>query len=105
MSLVSQGRGVSSGAPECLGVVGSRCLGSTGSALRVSGPFPLVAPSLFCSAPPSQLQPQLHPGLALSDAVSILVEKEAIEIAPPSLEFYSRLFATPPPRSPVGGVW
>ena len=62
MSLVSQGRGVSSGALECLGVVGSRCLGSTGPALRVSDPFPIAAPSLFCSAPSSQLQPHFHPG-------------------------------------------
>ena len=62
MSLVSQGRGVSSGTLKCLGVVGHRCLGSTGPALRVSGPFPFAAPSLFCSAPSSQLQPQFHPG-------------------------------------------
>ena len=34
-------------------------------------------------------------GLALSDAVCALVEKEAIEIAPPSPGFYSRLFVTP----------
>ena len=39
-------------------------------------------------------------GLALSDAVS-LVEKEAIEIAPPSPGFYSRLFVTPK----VTGGW
>ena len=61
MSLVSQGWRVSSGTLECLEVVGSRCLGSTGPVLRVSGPFPFAAPSLFCSAPPSQLQPQFHP--------------------------------------------
>ena len=63
--------------------------------LRVSGPFLFAAPSLFCSAPPSQLQPQFHQGLALSDAVSALVEKEGIEIAPPSPGFYSCLFVTP----------
>ena len=40
-------------------------------------------------------------GLALSDTVSALVEKEAIEIAPPSLGFYSRLFVTPK----VTGGW
>ena len=37
-------------------------MGSPGPALRVSGPFPFAAPSLFCSAPSSQLQPQFHPG-------------------------------------------
>ena len=55
MSLVSQGKGVSYGTLGGLGVVGSRCLGST-------GPFPFAAHSLFCSAPPSQLQPQFHQG-------------------------------------------
>ena len=44
MSLVSQGRGVSRGALGGLGVVGSRCLGSPGPALRVSG-------SLFVRGP------------------------------------------------------
>ena len=39
MSLVSQGRGVSSGVLGGLGVVESRCLGGPGSPLRVSGPF------------------------------------------------------------------
>ena len=62
MSLISQGRGVSPGALGGLGVVGSRCLGSTGPALRISGPFPFTAPSLFCSAPPFQLQPKFHQG-------------------------------------------
>ena len=81
--------------------MGSRCLGSTGPALRVSGPFPFAAPFLLCSAPPSQLQPKFHPRLALSDAVSALVEKEAIEIVPPSPGFYSRLLVTPK----VSGGW
>ena len=40
-------------------------------------------------------------GLALSNAVSALVEKEAIEIAPPSPGFYGRLFVTPK----VTGGW
>ena len=31
--------------------MGSRCLGSSGPALRVSGPFPFAAPSLLCSTP------------------------------------------------------
>ena len=96
MSLISQGRGVSRGALGGLAVVGSRCLGSSGPALRVSGPFSFAAPSLSCSDPsfPSY-SPNSIRGLALSDAVSALVEKEAIAIAPPSPRFYSRLFVTP----------
>ena len=81
--------------------MGSRCLGSPGPVLWVSGPFPFTAPSLSCSALPSQLQPQFHQGLTLSDAVSALVEKEVIEIAPPSPGFYSHLFVTPK----VTGGW
>ena len=42
--------------------MGSRCLGSPGPALRVSGPFSFAAPSLSCSDPLSQLQPQFHLG-------------------------------------------
>ena len=62
MSLVSQGRGVSSGALGGLGVVGSQCLGGPGSLLRVSDPFSFTTSSLSYSDPPSQLQPQFHPG-------------------------------------------
>ena len=62
MSLVSQGMGVSGGALGGLGVVGSRCLGGSGSPLRVSDPFPIATPSLSCSASPAQLQPQFHQG-------------------------------------------
>ena len=101
MSLVSQGWGVSHGTLGGLGGVGSRCLGGSGSPFWVSDPFPSASPSLSCSDPPSQLQPRFHQGLALSDAVCALVEKEAIEIAPPSPGFYSRLFVTPK----VTGGW
>ena len=55
-------------------------------------PVPLFLPSY---------SPNSSRGLALSDAVSALVEKEAIEIAPPSPGFYSRLFVTPK----VTGGW
>ena len=37
-------------------------MGSPSPELRVSGPFPFAAPSLFCFTPSSQLQPQFHPG-------------------------------------------
>ena len=62
MSLVAQGRGVSRGTLECLRVVGCRCLGSSGSPLRLSDPFPVMTSSLPCSDSPSQLQPQFHQG-------------------------------------------
>ena len=101
MSLVSQGMGVSRGALECLGVVGSQCLGIPGPALQVLGPFPFAAPSLLCPTPLPSYSPNSIRGLALSDAVSALVEKKAIEIAPPSPGFYSCLFVT----SKVTGGW
>ena len=63
----------------------------------------------FCSRPPLSPVPLLFPsystesilGLALADAVSDLVAKETIELAPPSPGFYSRLFVTPK----VTGGW
>ena len=60
MSLVTQGRGVSSGALEGLGVVGSRRLGCPGSPVRLSDPFPITSSSLQCSGSTSQLRPQFH---------------------------------------------
>ena len=73
--------------------MGSRCLGSPGPAPRVLGPFSFAAPSLPPIPLPSY-SPNSIRGLALSDAVSALVE-EAIEITPLSPGFYSRLFVTP----------
>ena len=61
MSLVRCGWGLSSGSLGDLVVVGDRCLGGAGIALRVSGPFPLSSSSLPCSAAPSELQPFFHP--------------------------------------------
>ena len=92
---------MSRGILEGLGVVGSQCLGCPGSPVRLSDPFPFTTSSLPCSDSTSQLQPQFHQGLAFSDAVCALVEKEAIEIAPPSPGYYSRLFVTPK----VTGGW
>ena len=51
-------------------------------------PLPSYSPSSIC-------------GLALTAAVSDLLAKEAIELAPPSPGFYSRLFVTPK----VTGGW
>ena len=53
---------MSRGTLECLGVVGSRCLGSSGSPIRLSDPFPITTSSLPCSDSTSQLQPQFHQG-------------------------------------------
>ena len=60
MSLVTQGRGVSRGTLEGLGVVGSRCLGCPDSPVRLSDPFQFTTSSLPCSGSTSQLQPQFH---------------------------------------------
>ena len=60
MSLKQQGRGVSSRTFEGLGVVGFQSLGGTCSPLRVSGPLSFTTPSLFCSAPSAELQPQFR---------------------------------------------
>ena len=57
---------------------------------------------LFRSRPPLSHVPLPLPsysptsirGLALADAVEALQEKEAVELAPPSPGFYSRLFVT-----------
>ena len=61
MSLVQCGWGLSSGSLGDLAVVGGRCLGGAGIAIRVSGPSPLSSSSLPCSAAPSELQPFFHP--------------------------------------------
>ena len=41
--------------------MGFRSLGVAGSPLQVSGPFMFTAPSLICSAPSAELQPQFRP--------------------------------------------
>ena len=64
-------------------------------------PFQSRPPLSHVPIPLPSYSPNSIRGLALSDAVSALVEKEAIEVAPPSLGFYSRLFVTPK----VTGVW
>ena len=64
-------------------------------------PFRLRPPLSHVLIPLPSYSPNSIRGLALSDAVSALAEKEAIEIAPPSPGFYSRLFVTPK----VTGGW
>ena len=64
-------------------------------------PFRSRPPLSHVPIPLPSYSPNSIRGLALSDAVSALVEKEAIEIAPPSPGFYSRLFVTPK----VTGGW
>ena len=80
--------------------MGGRCLGGAGFALRVSGPFQLFSSSHVLLPLPSY-SPSSIRGLALTAAVSDLLAKEAIELAPPSPGFYSRLFVTPK----VTGGW
>ena len=58
-------------------------------------PFRSRPPLSHVPIPLPSYSPNSIRGLALSDEVSALVEKEAIEIAPPSPGFYSRLFVTP----------
>ena len=95
MSLVRCGGGLSSGPLGDLAAVGCRCLGSAGFAFWVSGPFPLSPPLSPVPLPlPSYSHSSIR-GLALTAAVSDLLAKAAIELAPPSPGFYSRLFVTP----------
>ena len=65
-------------------------------------PFRSRPPLSHVPIPLPSYSPDSIRGLALSDAVCALVEKEAIEIAPPSPGFYSRLFVTP---KVTGGWW
>ena len=64
-------------------------------------PFRSRPPLSHVPIPLPSYSPDSIRGLALSDAVCTLVEKEAIKIAPPSPGFYSRLFVTPK----VTGGW
>ena len=64
-------------------------------------PFRSRPPLSHVPIPLPSYSPNSIRGLALSDAVSALVEKEAIEIDPSSPGFYSRLFVTPK----VTGGW
>ena len=64
-------------------------------------PFRSRPPLSHVPIPLPSYSPNSIWGLALLDAVSALVEKEAIEIAPPSPGFYSCLFVTPK----VTGGW
>ena len=58
-------------------------------------PFHSRPPLSSVPLPLPSYSPNSIRGLALSDAVCALVDKEAIEIAPPSPGYYSRLFVTP----------
>ena len=82
MSIVSQGCEVSCGALGGLGVVGSQCLGSPGSPLRVSDPFLVATPSLSCSDPPSQLQTQFHQGAGFVRCGVCLGEEGGLFVTP-----------------------
>ena len=104
MSLVSQGRGVSRGALGGLAVVGSRCLGSSGPALRVSGPFSFAAPSLSCSDPLSQLQPQFHQGAGFVGC-GVLLGGEGGHRDRASFPWVFTVASLSLPKSPGVGDW
>ena len=55
-------------------------------------PFRSLPPLFHVPLPLSSYSPSSIRGLALSAAVADLLAKEAIELAPPSPGFYSRLF-------------
>ena len=64
-------------------------------------PFRSLPPLSHVPLPLPSYSPSSIRGLALSAAVADLLAKEAIELAPPSPGFYSRLFVTPK----VAGWW
>ena len=64
-------------------------------------PFHSQPPLSSVPLPLPSYSPNSVRGLALAAAVEALQEKEAMELAPPSLGFYSRLFVTPK----VTGGW
>ena len=64
-------------------------------------PFRSLPPLSPVPLPLPNYSPSSIRGLALTAAVSDLLAKEAIELAPPSPGFYSRLFMTPK----VTGGW
>ena len=64
-------------------------------------PFRSLPPLSHVPLPLPSYSPSSIRGLALTAAVSDLLAKEAIELAPPSPGFYSRLFVTPK----VTGGW
>ena len=69
--------------------------------VRVSGPFSFAAASLLGAHPLPSYSPSSIRRLALANAVSDLMSKEAIEPAPPTPGYYSCLFVTPK----VTGGW
>ena len=89
---VTVGGSVSRGVPS---------LGCGGPAVRVPGPFSVASSSFGCSHSSSQLLPSSIWGVALTAAMADLCEKGAIELAPLSPGYYSRLFVTPK----VTGGW
>ena len=83
-----------------LGVLGSRSVGRGGLAVRLPDSFSCSSISLPCSDTPTELFPFVYPG-SCSDMVVDMRVKGAIEPAPSSPGYYSRLFVTPK----VTGGW
>ena len=101
MSLVSHGRGCLAAHWEVWESWGADAWVVQVLRYRYRVPFRSRPPLSHVPIPLPSYSPNSIRRLALSDAVSALVEKKAIEIAPPSSGFYSRLFVTPK----VTGGW
>ena len=101
MSLVWRGRGLFGGPLGDLAVVGANAWVVQVLRFGYQVPFLSRPPLSSVPLPLPSYSPSSICGLALADAVSDLMAKEAIEPAPPTPGYYSRLFVTPK----VTGGW
>ena len=101
MSLVRCGGGLSGGSLGDLAVVGANAWVVQVLHFGYQVPFRSLPPLSLVPLPLPSYSPSSIRGLAVTAAVSDLLAKEAIELAPPSPGFYSRLFVTPK----VTGGW
>ena len=101
MSLVRCGWGLSSGSLGDLTVMVANAWVVQVLQFGYQVPFRSLPPLSHIPLPLPSYSPSSIRGLALTAAVSDLLAKEAIELAPPLPGFYSRLFVTPK----VTGGW
>ena len=71
---------------------GCEALGGGGVEDGISHPLLFASSTFFVSNPHAQLFPSFHQGESASGEVLSLLEKGAVELAPPSPGYYSRLF-------------